>query len=101
PVSTAAYGFCDFPWSQAAAALAAWQGLAPHGPDGLYLIGAIETGTSAPRVRVFGQLLGASEAALRSAMAPITAVAGSSLSTGSGPYLHGPEISARRAGGAA
>jgi FAD/FMN-containing dehydrogenase len=58
PVGTAAYGFCDFPWSQAGAALAAWQALAPHGPDGLYLICALETGTSAPVVRVFGQLLG-------------------------------------------
>jgi FAD/FMN-containing dehydrogenase len=87
PVSTAAYGFCDFPWSQAGAALAAWQSVAPHGPDGLYLICALETGASTPQVRVFGQLLGGSEAALRTAMAPITAVAGASLSTGSGTYL--------------
>ena len=98
PVSTAAYGFCDFPWSQAVAALAAWQGVAPHGPDGLYLICAIETGTSAPQVRVFGQLLGGSEAALRSAMAPITAVAGASLSTGSGAYLDVQRIWAGCAG---
>ena len=98
PVSTAAYGFCDFPWSQAAAALAAWQGVAPHGPDGLYLICAIETGTSAPQVRVFGQLLGGTEAALRSAMAPITAVAGASLSTGSGTYLDVQQIWAGCAG---
>jgi len=98
PVSTAAYGFCDFPWSQAAAALAAWQGLAPHGADGLYLICAIETGTSAPQVRVFGQLLGGSEAALRSAMAPITAVAGASLSIGSGTYLDVQQIWAGCAG---
>jgi FAD/FMN-containing dehydrogenase len=87
PVSTAAYGFCNFPWSQAGAALAAWQALAPHGPDNLYLICALETGTSAPVARVFGQLLGGSEAALRSAIAPITAVAGASLSTGHGSYL--------------
>ena len=98
PVSTAAYAFCDFPWSQAATALAAWQGVAPHGPDGLYLICAIETGTSAPQVRVFGQLLGGSEAALRSAMAPITAVAGASLSTGSGAYLAVQQIWAGCAG---
>jgi FAD/FMN-containing dehydrogenase len=98
PVSTAAYGFCDFPWSQAAAALAAWQGVAPHGPDGLYLICAIETGTSAPQVRVFGQLLGGTEAALRAAMAPITAVAGASLSTGSGAYLDVQQIWAGCAG---
>jgi FAD/FMN-containing dehydrogenase len=87
PVSTAAYAFCDFPWSQAAAALAAWQRVAPDGPDGLYLICAIETGTSAPLVRVFGQLLGGTEAALRAAMAPIAAVAGASLTTGTGAYL--------------
>jgi FAD/FMN-containing dehydrogenase len=87
PVTGAAYGFCDLPWSQAPEALAAWQRLAPHGPDGLYLICALQTGTSAPQVRVFGQLLGGSEAALRAAMAPVTAVAGASLSTGSGGYL--------------
>lgn len=87
PVSTAAYGFCDLPWSQGSAALAAWQRVAPHGPDGLYLICALETGTSAPVVRVFGQLLGGSEDQLRAAMAPITAVAGASLSTGTGAYL--------------
>ena len=87
PVAGAAYGFCDFPWSQAPEALAAWQRLAPHGPDGLYLICALETGASAPQVRVFGQLLGGTEAALRAEMAPITAVAGASLSTGSGAYL--------------
>ncbi len=87
PVAASAYGFCDFPWSQAPEALAAWQRLAPHGPDGLYLICALETGSSAPQVRVFGQLLGGTETALRSAMAPVTAVAGASLSTGSGSYL--------------
>jgi hypothetical protein len=87
PVSTTAYAFCDFPWSQGYAALAAWQRVAPHGPDDLYLICALETGTSGPQVRVFGQLLGGSEEALRAAMAPITAVPGASLSTGSGSYL--------------
>jgi FAD/FMN-containing dehydrogenase len=87
PVSGAAYGFCDFPWSQAPNALAAWQQVAPHGPDNLYLICALQTGAGAPQVRVFGQLLGGTEAQLQAAMAPITAVAGASLSTGSGSYL--------------
>jgi FAD/FMN-containing dehydrogenase len=86
-VTTAAYGFCDFPWSEAPAALAAWQRTAPHGPEGLYLICALETGSAAPQVRVFGQLLGGTETALRAAMAPITAVPGASLSTGTGSYL--------------
>ncbi len=87
PVGAAAYGFCDFPWSQATEAVAAWQGLAPHGPDHLYLICALETGSPDPQVRVFGQLLGGSESALRTVMAPVTAVAGASLSTGAGTYL--------------
>ena len=84
PVGSAAYGFCDFPWSQASEAVAAWQGLAPHGPDHLYLICALETGSSEPQVRVFGQLLGGGESALRAVMAPVTAVAGATLSTGAG-----------------
>jgi FAD/FMN-containing dehydrogenase len=92
PVSTAAYGFCDFPWPEAPAALAAWQRVAPGGPDDLYLICALETGTSTPQVRVFGQLLGGSEEALRAAMAPITAVPGASLSTGEGSYLDVQQI---------
>jgi FAD/FMN-containing dehydrogenase len=87
PVAGAAYGFWDFPWSQAAEALAAWQRVAPHGPDGLYVICALETGATAPQVRVFGQLLGGTETALRAAMAPVTAVAGATVQTGSGTYL--------------
>ncbi|HEY7197423.1 MAG TPA: FAD-binding oxidoreductase [Gaiellaceae bacterium] len=87
PVDSAAYGFCSFPWSQAAEAVAAWQGLAPHGPAELYLICALETGSAEPTVRVFGQLLGGSDGSLQALMAPVTAVAGSSLSTGSGRYL--------------
>jgi FAD/FMN-containing dehydrogenase len=84
PVGSAAYGFCDFPWSEAPEVVAAWQRLAPHATDELYLICALETG---PRVRVFGQLLGGDEAALRTAFAPLTALPGASLSTGSGSYL--------------
>jgi FAD/FMN-containing dehydrogenase len=86
-VSTASYGFCDFPWSRAAEVVAAWQRLAPHASDRLYLICALETGSSGPVVRVFGQLLGGSRAALRRAFAPLTAIPGASLSTGSGSYL--------------
>jgi FAD/FMN-containing dehydrogenase len=87
PVSTSAYGFCDFPWSQAPAAVAAWQALAPHGPDELYLLCSLATGPGGPRVRVFGQLLGGTESALRGLAAPLTAVDGASLTTGSGDYL--------------
>jgi len=87
PVGAAAYGFCDFPWSEAPEVVAVWQRLAPHGADELYLICGLETGTSGPTVRVFGQLLGGSEAAFRDALAPLTALPGASLSTGSRSYL--------------
>jgi len=87
PVGTAAYGFCDFPWSEAPAVVAAWQRLAPHAADELYLICALETGSSGPTVRVFGQLLGASESAFRTALASLTELPGASLSTGSRSYL--------------
>jgi FAD/FMN-containing dehydrogenase len=87
PVGTAAYGFCDFPWSEAPAVVAAWQQLAPHAADELYLICALETGSSGPTVRVFGQLLGGSESAFRAALAPLTEVTGASLSTGTRDYL--------------
>jgi hypothetical protein len=87
PVSDSAYGFCDFPWSQAVAGVQAWQNFAPHAPDELYLICALQTGSGSPQVRVFGQLLGGTESQFRAAVAPITAVSGASLQTGSGSYL--------------
>jgi FAD/FMN-containing dehydrogenase len=88
PVSSSAYGFIDFPWSQAVEAVQAWQQLAPHASPNLYLIAALETGSGTPQARVFGQLLGGTEAQFRAAVASITAVSGASISTGSGPYLN-------------
>src|SRR5256885_936996 len=83
PVGAAAYGFCDFPWSEATEVVVAWQRLVPNAADELYLICALETGSSSPTVRVFGQLLGGSEAGFRAALAPLTALPGPSLSSGS------------------
>jgi FAD/FMN-containing dehydrogenase len=88
PVGQVAYGFCDADWSQAGELVAAWQGLAPHAADDLYLICALETGAQAPVARVFGQLLGGTETALRAAMAPVLRVAGTTLSTATSSYLH-------------
>ena len=87
PVGNSAYGFIDFPWSQAVPAVQAWQSLAPHAEGNLYLICALETGSGTPQVRVFGQLLGGSESQFRSAVASITNVSGATISTGSGAYL--------------
>ena len=87
PVSNSAYGFIDFPWSQAVAAVQAWQTLAPHASPDLYLICALQTGSGTPQVRVFGQLLGGSGSQFRAAVTSITAVSGASIQTGSGSYL--------------
>ncbi len=87
PVTNSAYVFCDWPWSQAAAVVSAWQALAPHAPDQLYLLCSLATDPAGPRVRVFGQLLGGSEDQLRALIAPLAGVAGASVSTGAGDYL--------------
>ncbi len=87
PVGNSAYGFIDFPWSQAVPMVQAWQSFAPHAPDDLYLICALQTGSGTPQARVFGQLLGGSEAQFRSAVAAITRVSGAQIQTGSGSYL--------------
>ena len=65
----------------------AWQAFAPHAPDGLFSICALQTGGSGgPSLRSFGQYLG-SETALRSVLRPLTNVAGVRLTTGSSSYF--------------
>lgn len=87
PVANSSYIFGDWPWSQAPAVVSAWQALAPHAPDQLYLLCSLATDPAGPRVRVFGQLLGGSESQLRALIAPLAGVAGGSVSTGGGDYL--------------
>ncbi|HEU4658085.1 MAG TPA: FAD-binding oxidoreductase [Capillimicrobium sp.] len=82
-VSSAAWFFVSWPWSQAGEALAAWQELAPGAPSALT---SIFTLASNRRVSASGQWFG-SEAALRRLLRPLTRVAGASLSVGTAPYL--------------
>jgi FAD/FMN-containing dehydrogenase len=98
PVGDVAYVFCDWPWSQASASVDAWQALAPHAPDALYLLCSLATDPSGPRVRVFGQLLGGTERELRALIAPLAAVPGATISTGSASYLDAQRIWAGCAG---
>ena len=86
PTASVSYFFASWPWSRANAVIDAWQRFAPHAPDDLFTICAVQTGTSSPSIRVFGQLLG-SESRLRSLLGPLTAVDGISLSTGASGYL--------------
>lgn len=82
PAAPAVTFFASWPWQQAQAVVAAWQQLAPHAPDQLYAICALSTGASQPTVRVFGQHLG-DEAALPGLLAPLRALPGMQLQTGS------------------
>ena len=78
----------SWPWSQASAALAAWQRFAPHAPPALTSIFSLGTtgGSGSPRVSALGQYFG-SQPALRNLVRPLTRVPGASLSTGSATML--------------
>ena len=88
----AAYFSISWPWSQASAAVDAWQRFAPHAPDGLTSILSLSNG---PRVSASGQFFG-STARLRQLLRPLTRVAGATLSVGESSYL---DLMLRWAGG--
>jgi FAD/FMN-containing dehydrogenase len=85
-VSQASWFVCSYPWAAAADAFDAWQRLLPGAPADVTSIISLETGSSEPRVTALGQSFG-SESELRRIVAPLTAVAGASLSTGTSGYL--------------
>jgi FAD/FMN-containing dehydrogenase len=82
PVDRAAYFTISWPWSQASAAVAAWQELLGGAPNALTSVLSLSTG---PRVSAAGQFMG-SEARLRDLVRPLTRVAGATLSTGTSGY---------------
>jgi len=86
PVGAPSYAFVDFDWVDAAGAVAAWQRLAPTGPDGLYAICSLGTGQDGPVVRILAQLLDGGESTLRLLLSPLAA-AGGRISTGTASYL--------------
>jgi FAD/FMN-containing dehydrogenase len=83
PARRAAWFSVSWPWSQASAALAAWQDLIGDAPDALTSVLSLSTG---PGVSALGQFMG-SEARLRGLLGRLTRVAGASLTTGSADYL--------------
>ena len=86
--SGAAWFSVSWPWSQAGAALAAWQRFAPEAPPALTSILSLSTtgGSGSPRVAAVGQHFG-SAGALRSLIRPLTRVDGASSSVGSSSYF--------------
>ena len=78
PISTVSTYAIEWPWSQAASALAAWQQFAPHAPDALFsVLDLIATDPSTPGARAHvvsaGQYFGP-ESDLASLLQPLTAV---------------------------
>jgi len=90
----ASWFFCTFPWPAAAEVLRVWQHVAPHAPADLTSILSFATGTGHPVVTAMGQFFG-TESRLRQVIAPLTAIPGASLVTGTSGYL---ELQRRWAG---
>jgi FAD/FMN-containing dehydrogenase len=82
PVSHAAHFNMTFPWSEASTALDAWQRLIPHATQDITSVFHL---SSAPAVSANGQYFGP-ESKLASLLAPLTAISGATLSTGTLDY---------------
>jgi FAD/FMN-containing dehydrogenase len=82
-VGHAAWFRATFPRASRAEALAAWDALAPHAPRALTALCTLSSGGAA----VFGQYLGP-EATLRRLVAPLAAIPGAALRTGTDTWLN-------------
>jgi hypothetical protein len=85
-VGNASYFVLTWPWVAVEDAVAAWQGSAPHAPDGLFSICRLATGPAQPSVQAFGQFFGP-EGSLTALLKPLLDVPGASLVTGTSTYL--------------
>ncbi len=87
PVPRTVAGFIvTWPWAQAADALAAWQGWAPHARSQLTSIFHLNGGGGGTSVSVSGQYFGPA-GDLGRLLAPLTAVGGARVSAGDFAYL--------------
>ena len=75
-----------WPWSRASDAIDAWQRWAPHAPDQLTSVMALDTRGSGPAIGVSGQYLGP-VGDVRDRLAPILELPGAQLSSGQEDYL--------------
>jgi FAD/FMN-containing dehydrogenase len=85
-VSTVSWFVAEWPWTEAEAVVAAWQAFGPHAPDALFTLCRLARGAGTPSIEVFGQFIGA-ESRLRTLLAPLAAVPGIHLTTGTSSYL--------------
>lgn len=84
-VGSASYYFASWPWSQASAALAAWQHLTEEAPPELCPFFSFLTGGSSPKVHSEGQFFG-SQRELRKVLKLLREVDGIQLTIGSKSY---------------
>lgn len=84
--ANAAYFFASWPWSQASAALDAWQHWAPHTTEKLTSIFHLENDGGPTAVSADGQYLG-SAGDLGHLLAPLRDIPGATVSTGTRGYL--------------
>jgi FAD/FMN-containing dehydrogenase len=85
-VGPTAWFSVSWPWASAGDALDAWQRLVPGAPDALTSVFHLSTGAAGPLVSASGQYFG-SVSRLTRLLAPLTTVAGASVSTGTDDYL--------------
>jgi FAD/FMN-containing dehydrogenase len=70
PVSNVTTYVIEWPWSDAPAAIGAWQEFAPEAPDELFSTLALSSTVDRPQIRSSGQFFG-DEATLRAVLAPL------------------------------
>jgi FAD/FMN-containing dehydrogenase len=86
PAASVSTFLVSWPWSSAAAAIAAWQSFAPQAPDELFAPLYLRSGTTEPAIQSFGQFFGP-QSQLVSLVKPLTDVAGATPSFASSSYL--------------
>jgi hypothetical protein len=82
----ASYFFVYWPWSQASAAIDAWQRWAPFAPDAFTSVFHLQTAPGGPQVLVAGQYMGPA-GNLGSALRSLTAVPGAQAFSGNQSYF--------------
>jgi FAD/FMN-containing dehydrogenase len=85
PVQSVSTFAVQWPWEDAARAVAAWQRWAPHAPDALFSACTLVSGDGGPQVRAEGQYYGP-QASLARLLDPLR-VGGAQVSTAERPYL--------------
>jgi hypothetical protein len=86
PVGTVTTYRIRWPWTDARAAVAAWQSFAPHAPHGHFSVLVLSSGGGSPAISSSGQSFG-SEAELRALLQPLLATGAPTVSIRTRSYI--------------